>query len=361
MREKVIARIVTFHCVPNYGAVLQSYALQQKLLEYFEDVSILDYQPKKLLKEYNVINTYSYKSILLSLYSANSFLKKKKKFRDFMQKYYHLTDKKYTCPDTILDCANYYFLGSDQIWNPEITGGFDKTYFAGFDKKQKSRSISYAASLGKGKFSEDEIAILSELIHNIDGISVREDEARQIIEEQCNCQAEVVVDPTLLLRKEQWECLIKKQSRAGYVLLYSLNGYGETEILAEKVSRYFDLKLVEISGRRKPLVKKNHEAIYTAGPEEFLSLIHDANFIVTDSFHGTVFSILFHRPFFTVPHKTRGGRITNLLTRLGLMERTTIVFDKDKVRTEIDWKDVDQRLIQERKKSINFIETQIGR
>ena len=360
MKKDKTVKIITFHCVPNYGAILQAYALQKKISEYVETVNILDYKPQNLIEEYKVINTYSYKSVIMSLLSATTYLKKKKNFKRFEKKYLSLSDKSYHKPEEIVDDADFYFLGSDQIWNPEITCGFDKVYFADFDRKKESRAVSYAASLGKGTFSETEIHEFSELLSKLDGISVREDEAKNIIEMKCGKKCEVVLDPTLLLKKEQWEDLVKKQTRKKYVLLYSLNGYVETEVLAEKVARYSDIELVELSGRRKPILKKKHEAIYYAGPEEFLSLIYNADYVVTDSFHGTVFSIIFHRPFLTVPHKTRGGRIKSILNKLELAERSIVGFDKDIFKKRINWDDVDKKLDLEREKSIKFIEQQLG-
>lgn len=88
MKKNTIAKIITFHCVPNYGAVLQAYALQSKLSEYIEQVSILDYRPKRLIKEYKIINTYSYKSIIFSIFSANAFLKKKEILNDLKKNIY---------------------------------------------------------------------------------------------------------------------------------------------------------------------------------------------------------------------------------------------------------------------------------
>lgn len=215
--------------------------------------------------------------------------------------------------------------------------------------------------MGKGTFSEKEICEFSRLLNGLDGISVREEEAKKIIEEQCDKKCDVVLDPTLLLKAEQWEKLVKKQTRERYVLLYSLNGYAETDVFAEEAARYLGIRLVEVSGRRKPLLKKKHESIYHAGPEEFLSLIYHADFVVTDSFHGTVFSILFHRPFFTIPHKTRGGRIENILNKLELMERLTAEFNRDIFHRDINWDNVDEKLDFEREKSIRFIEHQLER
>ena len=355
MKMKKKARIITFHCVPNYGAVLQAYALSTVLKKYFDDVKIIDYRPLILLDEYAVINTFSAKSILYSLFSARQFKKKLNKFQSFRDKYLDLTNQLDAVSDSNCDGEDV-FLGSDQIWNANITGGLDEVYFGILKNVHFDRCISYAASVGKSTLTELEQNMMKKYLENIDCISVRENEAKELLADYTSKTIEVVLDPTLLLTKNEWEKLVVHTKKIKYVLFYSLNGYDEAEILAKKTARYFNLPLIEISGGRKSLIKKNHEVIYTAGPIELISLIHDADFVVTDSFHGTVFSILFERSFVTFPHKTRGGRIKNILDKTNLNRRLTTCFNKTIVNEKIDWVSVNERLIAERNNSIKFIE-----
>ena len=117
---------------------------------------------------------------------------------------------------------------------------------------------------------------------------------------------------------------------------------------------------MEISGRRKGLRKPAHEVLYDAGPEEFVSLIANAAFVVTDSFHGTVFSLLFHRPFITIPHQTRGGRLLTLLGVCGLHERCCTQPDDAVVDAPIDWENSDRLLAQARENSLRFLQNALA-
>lgn len=354
------ASILTFHCVPNYGAVLQAYALQEVLKNFFDEVEILDYRPNNLTREYNVINYYSVFSVAATLFSSSSFKKKKQRFFEYENKYFNLSSRHII---NISSLKNYrtdaLFLGSDQIWNPDITNGFDKAYFGKFDIADSAKVISYAASIGKNSITNTQSYILNHLLNGIDAISVRESQAKDILQNLCDKSIEVVADPTILAGREYFDCMVTKKEKKPYVLLYSLNGYEETEKLAEDVAEFKGLKLIELSGRRKPILKPHHKAIYDAGPEEFVSYIANAEFVVTDSFHGTVFSLLYHKNFLTVPHKTRGARIVNLLNVADVSSRLTDKFSEDIASPKINWEKVDENLNVERKKSYDFIKEAI--
>lgn len=350
------ATIITFHCVPNYGAVLQAYALQEKLKDYFTHVELLDYTPESITKDYRNISVYSLASVVTSLWSLAPHVRKKKAFRKFSQTRLQLSDMSGRCGEKFTGyTTDYLFLGSDQIWNSQITGGFDPMYFGKFAYSGQPYVISYAASLGKNALGVRENAELHALLNEVDCVSVREREAQLLLQKQIGVHSELAVDPTILVGVDLFQSLIRPVKYEQYLFLYSLNGYSETDALAEKVARYLGLPIVEVSGRRKPIVPQKHTAIYDAGPEEFLSLLCHAKFVVTDSFHGTVFSLLFHRMFLAIPHKTRGGRLINLLDLVGIPERLTTRFDRELVLDDIAWAAVDQRLAAERGKSEAFI------
>lgn len=354
------ASILTFHCVPNYGAVLQAYGLQEVLKKLFTDVEIIDYRPDNLTKEYRCINTYSLASIISSLVSLKLFKRKKKKFSTFENEYMNKTEIK---SKRRISFNNYetdiLFLGSDQIWNPEITKGFDSAFF-GYIGTQKIKAVSYAASIGKGNYSKKEKEELNSLLKRVSTISVREEEARIIMKQNFNLDAKVVVDPTVLAGRECFELLADDFDYNDYLLFYSLNGSIEAIQMAEKVARYFDYEEIELSGRRKSLIPKKHKVIYDAGPKDFISLIKNCKYVVTDSFHGTVFAILFHKPFISIPHKTRGGRLKTLLSFVGLNGRLTSKFNTKIVCEAIEWDDVDKRIEKRRTESLEFIENVIS-
>ncbi|KXX85126.1 polysaccharide pyruvyl transferase family protein [Bacillus cereus] len=352
------AEIITYHFVPNYGAVLQVYALQKILRQYVDNVEILDYRPKAINSTYAPINTNTIKSLISTILSLPSYLNKRSKFRLFEKEYLNLSKNRYEVSKDIVGLdADYVFLGSDQVWNFEITDGFDPVYFGRIKESKASKVISYAASLGKGTLSQGEITIFEEVLRNVDSISVREREAANLLTQCTDKNIEVVLDPTLLLSKEEWNVIPSNANYGEYVLLYTLADYKETREMAKKIAEYKGIKVIEISGKRKNIKHKySHTVLYNAGPIEFLSLIKNAEFVVTDSFHGTAFSVNFNKQFVTIPHKTRGGRMLGLLQKLNLEHRLTEVFQETLCSEKIEFDQANALLESERNISIKFIE-----
>ena len=356
------AAILTFHCVPNYGAVLQAYALQSKLKELSGGVGIVDYRPERTTSEYKNINCYSIFSLASSLWSLSSFKRKKKKFSQFEKEYFNLLpcnecDGSVALKDFVPDVL---FLGSDQIWNPDITHGFDPVYFGDIQSKDPIRTSAYAASIGKKNFSEQEKTRFVRLIQKVDNISVREKDAQKMLEQEFGIESQVVVDPTILAGKRCFEPLVKPVPYKKYLLFYSLTGMKEAAAMADKIARYYGYELVEISGRRKPYITPNHTAIYDAGPNDFISLFHGAEYVVTDSFHGTVFSLLFHKKFISLANPKRGGRITGLLESVDLQHRCTDRFEREVVLEEIAWDAVDRKIEEMRRESVCYLMRVLG-
>lgn len=350
------AVIMTFHAVPNYGAALQAYALQETLKKYFDTVEIVDYMPKYLENECRYFNFYSIFSLALSAWSFTSFAKKMSAFKKFRQQHFLLTKiSGKTTGDLCGIEADVVFLGSDQIWNPEITDGFDPAFFGKINWNKKTIIASYAASIGKATLSSKEQTEIIKLISNLDYISVREIEAKNLLQPYTEKNICAVVDPTVLAGRKCFDGLISPVRQSNYILMYSLTRNPETETLAVKISKYLGKPIIELSGKRKGIVRKRHKAIYTAGPSEFLSLIAHADFVVTDSFHGTVFSLLYHKKFISIPHKTRGGRIVDLLSMCGLSERMTSRFDTQLIEEDITWESVDKKIETAREESENYI------
>ncbi|HEY9059398.1 MAG TPA: polysaccharide pyruvyl transferase family protein [Pseudobacteroides sp.] len=349
--------IVTFHCVPNFGANLQAFALQKTLEKFLVDVEILDYRPKALTGEYKLLNTHSLKGFILSLYNVLPTWLRYKKFKRFQNRYYKLSPSqfKYLAKEFAID-SDYVFAGSDQIWNPRITGGYDGVYFGDFMAGKNCKKISYGASIGISSLTKEENYQLKALIKKLDDISVRENSAHQIISALTDKRVEVVLDPTLLLDIKEWDNIKINKNHGKYLLLYSISGHNETYEIAYKVSKMTGLNILEVSTKNfKPFSKKHHKIVRNAGPSEFLGLISSAEFVVTDSFHGTVFSLIYKKPFYTIPNKTKPSRMVELLSKLGLTDRLisdTNNFNYDPV---IQYEKVNELLNIEKKKSIDFI------
>lgn len=348
-----IAHIVTFHCVPNYGAVLQAYGLQEYLKTVFKEVRVLDYRPATLLKEYKNINSYSLGSVVFSIWSLLPFIAKKKYFAQF-EKRFNLSDVVGKNAEDFKGLtSDYLFCGSDQIWNPDVTHGFDPVYFGAFKTNSNPKIISYAASLGKNVFSKQELFRMKTLLEHVNVISVRETDAQDLLSKDLNIEATVVADPTILAGSEVFNPLVKDVRYKKYLFVYTLTNNPKTLQVAKEVAKKKGLQIVQVNGNRKPFHKPNHTIINDAGPEEFLSLLYHADFVVTDSFHGTVFANMFHVPYITIPHKTRGGRMVTLLSELGMLDCLTELVDVSE--KSIDWSVVDSNLLRIRKISIDFI------
>lgn len=343
--------ILTFHCALNYGALMQTYGLQEYLKRIGHEVFVINYRPKYLLKPYRVFNwrwssAFSVKQNLLffvrSMLVFPIRLKRKKGFSCFINKHIHL------CP---ADCINQdagfdaFVFGSDQIWNPIITEGFDGVYFGRFPASKGKRLVAYAASAGSVEYVKSNEKEFISLLSSYTEISVREKSLADFIYKQSGGrQAEVVVDPVLLVGRTFFESIAAKEKAGkGYLLLFQLS-YNDmssiTRKIAEFIAKVRGLEIIELCSATESL--KNKQQIDTASPECFISLFRDAGYVVTTSYHGTVFSILFEKEF-TVVDSSVSERMVNLLLSLDLKERLA-KNEKDVILEKINYRQVNDRL-----------------
>lgn len=362
--------IITFHRAHNYGATLQAYALEKILEEKEYDVKFINYINYEIDKQYKILKIDKrniltiFKSIISSIIY---FYKNKKRFNNFnnfikknlkiIGKYNSVNELKNNPPE--LDC---YITGSDQVWNPDITKGLSDAYTLNFGPDEVNR-ISYAASIGKSSLGQEDYKTkLSKLNY----ISVREKTAKDLLEPVLNRKIEVVLDPTLLISGEEWEEYfdLKNNVNEKYILTYYVEENDEYLKIVNELSRKTNLKVINFEKRDKHNYVNFMKSAYTEGPEEFVRLIKNAEYIVTTSFHATVFSILFHKRFFVVPHKTTGSRVTDLIDKLHIKNRIYYTVDEFKAYTnykeDMDYTESDEILLDERKKSINFLKKAIG-
>lgn len=369
--------ILTFHCADNYGAVLQCLGMQEFLLKQGYNVEVINYHPKYLLdkhsvivnpisryREYKSISTNSKniilkkttKSILENVYLGKRVLRKKK-FFEYRRKYMRQSKKVKTIYEIENIVRNYDVLicGSDQIWNKQMTNGvFDKVFFLEFHFN-KFRKISYAASAGSLIDIKDKNEFI-ELLNNFDSISVREEKLLKQIEDWTDKQVNLVLDPSMLLTGEEWcNYIEEKNENEKYILVYCLEKNENMFKIIQKIYQKLNIKIIEIDMRRR--IKGNRgNAINTLNPGEFLSMIKNAEFIITNSFHGTVFSILFQKDFITIPHLKLGERMRTLLSILGLQNK--LIVDEnmiDSVFSKINYDEVNNKLKILRENSIDFL------
>lgn len=361
--------IVTFHNTDNYGAELQAYALQEtvKSLGDKYDVKIIDYRNSILEKNYKLfsIKGENIRLKIRSLIGNIIYLKKnicrRKSFRMYRKSNFYLTSK-YKSDKKIKNeypKFDIYITGSDQVWNHNIVGELSDIYTLNFGDKN-IRRISYAASIGLNSISEEYKEIYFKKLQCLDSISVREKKAKDILNQIVNKNIEVVLDPTLLLTKIEWnkkiENLEKKNKKEKYILAYVVAPDKEYTKIVNQLSKKTGLKIIHFG--KKDIYKGIQESAYTEGPLEFINYIRNAEYVVATSFHATVFSIIFNKNFFIVPHKNTSSRVTNLLERLNLSDRifySNEEFEKFNINAEIDWNSVEKMLSIERTNSIDWL------
>lgn len=361
--------IITFHHAHNYGAVLQVYALQNQIEKLGYDVHVINYRNKNIAKPYKLIKLSKNPiKCIGTIYESIKYYKKNKQryevFENFINEKLKLTKEfknikrlEKNCTD--MDC---YITGSDQVWNYEIVGELSDAYTLNFGNKKANR-ISYAASIGKSKIEDKYKKQFKEKITNINHISVREEAAKKELEKIINKPIEVVLDPTLLLTKNEWDNKLKEKEipKEQYILAYVVKQNEEYKKIVNNLSTRTGLKVIHFE--KETSYDNELESAYTKDPFEFINLIKNAKYIVATSFHATVFSIIYHKKFFIIPHINTGSRIINLLDKLDLKNRIFYNledFIKYDYNSEINYEQVDQKLEEERRKSLNWLRKAIS-
>jgi polysaccharide pyruvyl transferase WcaK-like protein len=354
--------ILTFHDADNYGAVLQAYALTESIKNIKLDlqVEIINYKMPFILRPYKLIRfkTEDIYTFIRTLLSSVIYLKvrgiKKSKFNAFRKRYMSLSDNVYYKAKEI-NGYDAYIVGSDQVWNSDITG-YEDIFFLSFCNNS-AKKISYAASIGKNKLTKLDAEFIKQHIDNLEFISVREDNAVELIKAFTNKKICRVLDPTFLLGEYEWAKLVSdKKITQDFILLYMVSMNEEALKVADIISKMMKLPVWYINDSyKKDKYKFKH--IRGIGPLEFLVLVKNAKFIVTTSFHGTAFSIIFNKKFVTVPYKRTSSRMVELLKRIKLENRiieASSEFDSN-YEFNIDYTIPNEILEQEKEKSLMFL------
>ena len=357
--------IITFHNAHNYGAILQVYALQEKLKELGFLPSVINYKNKKITRPYSLIK-YSkknpVKSIKLLYESIKDYRINKLRydtFNNFINQKLDLT-KEYKDIKSLKNDSpkmDYYITGSDQVWNTSMLGELSDAYTLNFGDNKVKR-VAYAASIGNASIDENFKEQYKEKISKIDYISVREKTAAEELKKIIDKKISIVLDPTLLFSKEEWDKKIKKENdqKEKYILAYVVKYNDEYRKIVDYVSEKTGFKVIHFN--KKNIYKNELESAYTVDPFEFVNKIKNAEYVIATSFHAMVFSILYHKKFFIIPHNTTGSRITDLLEKLNIDNRVYYnleEFSKINYDLDIDYKKIDEKLNKERNESIRFL------
>lgn len=363
--------IVTVYRNINFGSNLQTFALQQILLR-------LGYKPENLnvIDKYKVNFLYSLlkKSYHLIVHIIKSFSKlyrvKYKRillFKKYVSDYIYSSD--YSCSQIDIleksgkEIYDYYICGSDQIWAPNQ---FNPYFFLSFCK-DKNRNIAYAPSIGLPSIPENLSESYYHLLQNIKALSIREKDGASLIKSLLDIDVPVVLDPTLLLDKNDWlEHASQSNYRvtSKYILCYFLGNNYEQREKIKQLSNITGYNIVVLPSNRYDCNWGDMQ-IYEAGPREFIDLLNQAEIMCTDSFHGTIFSINLHKPFFTFLRfndddpLNQNSRVLNFLDEVGLQTRliTDDATFPDEIYKGLDWVKVDYYLKEKRALSIKFLQS----
>ena len=339
MENKKIG-IITIVYAENYGAVLQCYALKQFLLNRFvNNIYVLDYHSDADKIGYGIVYNTLLKKHQWKLYTKyllklpfvfEKKIKRKKIFESFRNAY--LNPQKIDNLDTII-------YGSDQIWAyAQDFGGYNRFYWGDYFSAKKK--IAYSASMGE--ISGIDNTFIVEHICNFDSISVRESNLQKFLANFYSKKIPVTLDPTLLLDYNQWNSFAGniKIFDEEYILVYNLNGNDVIKKTASMLSKEKNMRVVEILGH--PKIKENSFVKSTFSPKEFVTLFKYASYVLTSSFHGTVFSLIFKKNFL-VSQKNNTQRVKTLLASFGF-EGRFIEYENISKIDEGDYESFDSQL-----------------
>lgn len=356
--------IITLHAVQNYGSVLQAYATQEIFRQYGCEVKIINYV-RENVRFNNLLNTWSKGNPVKALVMLPTVKRWKTVFGGFCEQYLNLSDKVYTTEEDFqsypLD-ADIYCTGSDQVWNSKWNKGILPMLYLSFVPADKFK-IAYAASFGQEKLEDSEIEATREYIQQYNYISVREQSAKEIIEKQYGYPTALhVLDPTLAMPEEFWKSHIKsRRIKEKYILIYNLNRSRKFDEYAVKLARQSGLKLVRFCTRYDQIIRSGKSALV---PEvmDFVEMISHAEYVLTDSFHATAFSINMQTHPICVYPDQFSSRLDSFLTLTDCKQcRVQSYDDFDVLNRKIDFQHVNRILNEERRKTHQFIRTVLAK
>lgn len=322
--------IITLHRAQNYGSVLQALALQKKIEELGAQAFIIDYYPERytnngLLRRLKA-KSPKFKNPLLLLAAKMliypSYIRKGIQFNKFMHNLNLVRPAFSTNEDGVgkFTDADAYCAGSDQIWNSHWNEGIEKALYLDFVPKGKL-CFSYAASIGLSEIPLNEVEETRLLLDKFEFLSLREDRGVELVKQLGRKDAVQSLDPTLLMTKEEWSQYVdNKYQGKNYVLTYNLHHDPEIDKYARAVAEKYKLQIRNISYNWHDVIRHGH-LDWCPTVEGFLGLIKNAKFVIADSFHATVFSIIFERPFVVITPEVASSRLSSLLNMLGIEKR----------------------------------------
>lgn len=384
--------IVTFVKCDNYGAELQAYALQKKLNNLGYDAEVIDLEKENGVLESSfstyknaILNRIKVYGLLRGIIKVSELIIDKYNVKKSAKKYSNLIERKHKIFDSffcnfIKHSSKYYTLdeirkiehmpynimiaGSDQIWNYMQTNYLD-VFFLMMANRWSARKISYAASFSVGDIPTNLREKYQSYLNNMDAISVRELNALDIVHNCSSQKATLVLDPTLLLTRNEWVSYIGIKDylpkNKKFVVIYTLSGSHYIYTLAKNIAKKLSVEVINIKHGYER--KKGDDGIIhitDAGPREFISIYNQAVYVITDSFHGTAFAINFNISFTTLlnPASNINSRALSILKLTGTESR--LIYDdgnnKEPNSLKIDFNPINSIIESLRKSSLDFLE-----
>ena len=320
MKKKTVG-ILTFPNSPSFGASLQMLGMFQALKGLGVTPEVINYINPYMKSQKHISSSHS--SLLRKLLLAINSMPMKKKFRRFEQQlalYPHTPINDAGKLKTLADRYDYMVCGSDQVWNPLITGN-DQSYFFDFCE-DNSKKIAYAPSFGVDILPEENRAAVAKELKKFEALSVRETRGKEIIEELTGLTCPVVIDPSMLLDKDAWLRLAKRPENLPpkYIVYFIFNHNENVKAFANQLSNEKGLPVITLGGGLLTRLKDPRN-IGVIGPDEWLYAIANAEYVITDSFHGAAFSIIFERSLIVSMASATNSRLITLMQTFHMEDR----------------------------------------
>lgn len=362
--------IVTLPFNTNYGGILQAYALQSVLEQLGHEVCLIERRARPTrLPVWKM--PYSYGKRIIKNITGHPYpiFYEQKKDREtpivrqntdvFIDKYLNLIKVK-EFSDLQEKDFDAIVVGSDQVWRPQYFNDRIENAYLEFAENWHIKRIAYAASFGteEWEYTLKQTENCKCLIKKFEAVSVRESSGVDLCKKYFDVDANWVLDPTMLLEKDDYINIFRKANTPqhnGTLLCYILDDGAETTTLTKKIEQEYNLKAFNVKCKTDDITAPVEDRIQPP-LEQWIRGFYDAKFVITDSFHACVFSILFHKPFLTLGNKGRGmARFKSLLSMFGLEDRIVDVHSPININTNIDWNVVDKLLEMKRGEAIKFL------
>lgn len=351
-------KLLTLHAIKNYGSVLQAFATQKIFESIGFDVEIINYIREDVRDE-NILKTWCGNNIAKKIIMISTVKKWKKVFDTFYKENLKLTTKIYTTENDFKDFtldADVYCTGSDQVWNSIWNNGILYPLYLNFVPKSEVK-IAFAASFGTKYLSQKEVEMTRELISEYSFISVRESSAKEILNNLYDYKNVThIIDPTLILHGDIWRNFsTAKTFHKDYILIYNLNRDKKFDKYAQKLSQITGFKLLRLCTRYDQIFRIGKSVVI---PEifNFINLIDNAKYILTDSFHATAFALNLHTNPICIYPPEFSDRIASLLKLTQTEDRCVTDYnDFTILNRSVNFIKVDELFDRERSIAFDFL------